>query len=52
MVSWTLLCYNYFVQLLPWRQFIVFTLELGDLVLPLAPVLSRGLNSSVVHSPL
>lgn len=55
LVAHTLLCYNYFVWFLSWRQFIIFAimvLDLGDLVLPLALILTRALNLDVVYPPL
>lgn len=51
LVARALLCYNYFVGLLPWRQFLIFATivsKSGDLVLPLARMLARGLNVGVV----
>ena len=44
-----------FVQLLPWRQFIIFTimvLESEYMASPPAPMFPRGLDLGVVHPPL
>lgn len=53
LVACTLFSYNDSVLLLPWRQFIIFAvtvLESGNLVLPLALMLTRDLNLGAVHS--